>query len=409
MNNTMHKTPFERHNVVKIGLIGCGGRGQYLLGEVCACEGVEVVAVADASEDAMLAAAAIPTQAGLPAPAHYAGPHAWQQLLEHDLSLVIIATPWHTHTPMAVAAMNAGKHAAVEVPAATTLDECWQLVETSERTRRHCVMLENCCYDYWEMLVKRMARAGMFGTLTHAECAYIHDLRSLLLSDKSEGLWRRQPHIERNGNLYPTHGLGPVAQCFGIGEDDAFDHLVSMSSMEASLKEYRDAILPAGDSKRDEIYRCGDMNISLIRTKRGRTIVLQHDVVTPRPYDRGFMIAGTKGIARDYPPRLFLDGAGRHDVWPPQEAWLPLDEYKAQWQDPLWANLGEIARTRGGHGGCDFLMLYRLLQTMRAGEPTEMDVYDAADWSAPGPLSEMSANSRSRPVDFPDFRKARQD
>jgi hypothetical protein len=196
-----------------------------------------------------------------------------------------------------------------------------------------------------------------------------------------------------------------VAQCLGIGDDDAFDYLVSMSSIEASLKEYRDANVPAGDPKRDENYRCGDMNISLIRTKRGRTIVLQHDVVTPRPYDRIFLIAGTKGIARDYPPRLFLDGVGNHEAWPPQEAWIPLDDYKAQWQDPLWANMGEIARKRGGHGGCDFIMNYRLIQTMNEGEPPDMDVYDAADWSAPGPLSEQSAGNRSRPVDFPDFRR----
>lgn len=401
----MHKIPFEKHAVVKVGLIGSGGRGQYLLGETCACEGVEVIAVADASEEAVAAAKAIPAQAGLPVPAHYAGPDAWRRVLEHDLDLVIIATPWHEHVPMAVTAMNAGKHVAVEVPAATTLDECWQLVETSERTRRHCVMLENCCYDYWEMLVKRMAHAGVLGTLTHAECAYIHDLRALLLSDKSEGLWRRQPHIERNGNLYPTHGLGPVAQCFGIGDGDAFDYLVSMSSAEVSLKEYRDAHVPAGDPKRAEVYRCGDMNLSLIRTKLGRTIVLQHDVVTPRPYDRIFLVAGTKGVARDYPPRLYLDGIGKHEAWPPDTAWIPLDDYKSQWQDPLWANLGEIARKRGGHGGCDFLMLYRLLQTMREGQPPEMDVYDAADWSVPGPLSELSVSNRSRPVDFPDFRR----
>lgn len=401
----MHRVPFEKRDVVKVGLIGCGGRGQYLLGETCACEGVEVVAVADVNEEAVAVATAIPTWAGLAAPAHHAGPDGWQRVLEHDLDLVIIATPWHEHTLMAAAAMNAGKHAAVEVPAATTLDECWQLVETSERTRRHCVMLENCCYDYWEMLVKRMAHAGVFGTLTHAECAYIHDLRSLLLSNKSEGLWRRQPHIDRNGNLYPTHGLGPVAQCLGIGEDDAFDYLVSMSSREASMSEYRDVTLPAVDPKRAEIYRCGDMNVSLIRTKLGRTIVLQHDVVTPRPYDRGFMVAGTKGIARDYPPRLFLDGIGKHEAWPPDTGWIPLDDYKAQWQDPLWANLGEIARKRGGHGGCDYLMLYRLIQTLHEGVPPDMDVYDAADWSAPGPLSEMSANNHSRPIDFPDFRK----
>ena len=309
------------------------------------------------------------------------------------LDIVYIATPWDTHTPYAVAAMQAGKHAAVEVPAATTLEECWQLVETSERTQRHCVMLENCCYGYWEMLVKRMAHAGLLGTLTHAECAYIHDLRELLLADHSEGLWRREPHKIRNGNFYPTHGLGPVAQCLGVGEVDQFDYLVSISSREAALSEYRDAHVPG---KRDEVYQAGDMNVSLIKTKQGRSIVLQHDVVTPRPYDRIFLIAGTRGIFRDYPPRLYLDGVG--EPW----RWLPLQSYQAEWEDPLWRTHGDEAREHG-HGGMDFIMNYRLMHCLREGLPPDSDVYDAAAWSAPGPLSEQSVAERGMPVAFPIF------
>lgn len=240
----------------------------------------------------------------------------------------------------------------------------------------------------------------MLGELVHAECAYIHDLRSELVRDQAEGLWRRQPHVERNGNLYPTHGLGPVAQCLQIGDGDAFDYMVSMSSREAGLSAYRDRAVPADSAKRQEIYQCGDMNVSLLRTKLGRTIVLQHDVVTPRPYERLFLIAGTKGTFRDYPPRLFLDGVGNHAEW------LSLDSYRAEWEDPLWTNLGEIARKRGGHGGMDFIMNYRLIQTMREGLPPDSDVYDAADWSAPGPLSEQSVAQRSSAVDFPNFRRA---
>lgn len=397
---TMHKVPFERHELVRVGLIGAGGRGLSQMSELLACEGVEIAAVADTGSAAVARAVAQISAAGQAPPATFSGDAAWQRLLEMPLDIVYIATPWETHTPYAVAAMQAGKHVALEVPAAVTLDECWQLVETSEQTRRHCVMLENCCYDYWEMLVKRMVFAGLLGDLTHAECAYIHDLRAMLLRDEGEGLWRRQPHVERNGNLYPTHGLGPVAQCLRIGDGDAFDYLVSMSSREAGLSTFRDRTLLSSSPKRQENYQCGDMNVSLLRTKLGKTIVLQHDVVTPRPYERSLLLAGTQGTFRDYPPRLFLDGVGQH------EAWLPLDHYRADWEDPLWTNLGELARKRGGHGGMDFVMNYRLMQTMHEGLPPDMDVYDAADWSAPGPLSEQSVAQRSGAVDFPDFRRA---
>jgi Oxidoreductase family, NAD-binding Rossmann fold len=395
----MHKVPFEPHGLVRVGLIGAGGRGQSLLGELLGCPGVQVTRVADVQARACQQAAARITSAGHAPPATFAGENGWQQLLAGDLDLVYIATPWATHTPYALAAMQAGKHVAVEVPAATTLEQCWQLVESSERTRRHCIMLENCCYDYWEMLIKRMVYAGLLGSITHAECAYIHDLRSMLLSDVSEGLWRREPHITQNGNLYPTHGLGPVAQCLRIGQEDAFDYLVSMSSQSIALGEYRDSNLPLDDAKRREHYQCGDMNVSLIRTKLGRTIVLQHDVVTPRPYERGFLIAGSKGTFRDYPPRLYLDGVSTHELW------SSLDPYRAQWEDPLWTLLGEQAR-QGGHGGMDYVMTWRLLQIMHEGLPPDSDVYDAAEWSAPGPLSEQSVAKRSAAVDFPDFRRS---
>lgn len=395
----MHGVPFEPLEQIRFGLIGAGARGRYLLHELLACPGVSVQAVADVQAEAVDQAARQVTEAGQAAPARYVGIDAWQRLLDQDLDLVYIATPWDTHTAYAVAAMRAGKHVGVEVPAAVTVEECWQLVEASEAARRHCVMLENCCYDYWETLVKRMARAGLLGSLVHAECAYIHDLRQFLLSDYSEGLWRRGAHLHRNGNLYPTHGLGPVAQIFDIGGQDAFDYMVSMSSRSAGLGEYRDRVLPPDDPKRGEQYAHGDMNTSLIRTRLGRTIVLQHSTVSPRPYDRAFLIAGTRGTFRDYPPRLFLDGIGEH------ESWLSPEEYRDEWEDPLWKQYGEQARKLGGHGGMDFIMNYRLVQILREGLPPDSDVYDAADWSVPGPLSEQSVAQRSAPVDFPDFRR----
>ncbi len=397
---SMHGVAFDRYPQVRVGFVGVGWRGQGLMGDLLACDGVEITAVADERQDMLDMAQEKLAEQGRRIPKFFSGPECWKGLLEQDLDLVYVATSWETHTPIAVAARQASKHVAVEVPAAVTLEQCWQLVETSERMHRHCVILENCCYGYWEMLVKRMAYAGMFGTIIHAECAYIHDLRhQLFFMDDHQG-WRRQAHVHTNGNHYPTHGLGPVAQCLKIGDGDAFDYMVSMSSRESSLTEYRARNLIADDPRSKEIYTCGDMNVSLLRTKLGRTIVLQHDVVNPRPYDRIFMISGSRGAFRDYPPRLYLDEAARSE-----EEWLNPDDYRAQWEDPLWTHQGELATKLGGHGGMDFLMTYRLIETMRQGLPPEMDVYDAADWSAPGPLSVVSVASRSSAVDFPDFRK----
>jgi hypothetical protein len=246
------------------------------------------------------------------------------------------------------------------------------------------------------MMVLKMVRAGLFGTITHGEAAYIHDLRSLLLEDKSEGLWRREPHKTRNGNFYPTHGLGPVAQYMDIHRGDRFARLVSMSSLSAALQEHRDLTQPADSPKRAETYCAGDMNTSLILTARGRTIMLQHDVVTPRPYSRLNLIQGSKGTFSDYPPRIALDGADSHN-------WKTLDSFKEQYEHDLWKKHGELARKMGGHGGMDFLMNFQLIQCYRQGLPPDMDVYDAAAWSAPGPLSDISVAWGNIPLPYPDF------
>jgi hypothetical protein len=302
---------------------------------------------------------------------------------------------------MAVAAMEAGKHCGTEVPAATTIEDCFKLVRTSERTRRHCLIMENCCYGENELMVLNIIRAGLLGELIHGEAAYIHDLREELLRNRGEGLWRRLPHTVRNGNLYPTHGLGPVANYMGVNRGDRFDYLVSVSSLQKGLEVYRDANFPADDPKRREKYVEGDMNTSVIRTARGRTIVLQHDVVDPRPYDRVNLISGTKGVFRDYPPRIYLDGQ------PGAEQFTSIDAYKEKYEHPLWQKSGEMARKMGGHGGMDFILLYRLAECMREGLPPDIDVYDAATWSAAGPLSERSVASGSEPVKFPDFTNGR--
>jgi predicted dehydrogenase len=395
--------PFEARDTVRVGLIGCGRRGRSLLNDLLGIEKVQIKAVCDVVPDHAAQAQALCEKRKAPRPEAYTKSelHYEELVKRDDVDLVYIATPWRWHVRNAVAAMEAGKHAAVEVPAAVTLDECWKLVEVSERTRRHCVMLENCNYGYEEMLVARMVKAGLFGDLLHAECAYNHDLRDILFENASEGLWRRAEHVGRNGNLYPTHGLGPVAWYLGIHRGDRFDHLVSMSSPEAGLTAHRKAKVPAGDPKWQEKYDCGDVNTSLLKTAKGRTILLQHNVTNPRPYDRINLLAGTKGIFRGYPARIFFEG-GKGE----EHKWANLKDWKKRYEDPLWTKLKKAA-SKGGHGGMDYVMSWRLVDCMRRGLPPDMDVYDAAAWSAPAPLSEMSVSAGSAPVEFPDFTRGR--
>jgi hypothetical protein len=393
---TMMNVPFSAVTP-RIGLIGTGGRGTSLLENLLGAD-AKVLALCDIVHEKAEHAQSLVVKAGQNSPELYTnGTHHFESLVaREDLDLVIIATPWDWHVEMAVAAMKHGKHSAVEVPAATTIEDCWKLVDTSEQTRRHCIMLENCCYGANETTVLRMVHAGLFGDLLYGEGAYLHDLRDELFSAKGEGLWRRDFHTRFNGNLYPTHGLGPVANYMGIQRGDRFDYLVSMSTPQRGLDEYRKAHVPDSDPRWAERYITGDLNTSLIKTANGLNITLKHDTSNPRPYDRLNVIGGTKGVFVDYPPRIYFDGQGG------DEAWGPLDKFK-QYQHPLWAQEGEIAKKLGGHGGMDYIMLYRLLQCMREGLVPDMDVYDAATWSAPGPLSRASVENGSCPMKFPDF------
>lgn len=394
--------PFEKRETVRMGLIGCGGRGSGVLKDFLGVDNLQVTAVCDVVKDAALKAQANVERAGQRPPAVYAnGDHDFENLLRRDdLDFAYIATPWDWHVPMALESLKQGKHAFLEVPAATTIEDCWKLVDASEKAQRHCVMLENCCYGYNELMVLRMVRDGLFGDLLHGEGAYLHDLRRLLFEDRGEGLWRRFPHTRRNGNLYPTHGLGPVANYMGINRGDRFDYLVSMSSPQRGLDAWREAHVPKDSPKWKEKYICGDMNTSLIKTANGRTIMLQHDVVNPHPYDRINLIAGVRGIFRDYPPRIYFDD-------PDHEEFTTIDSYREKYEHPLWKHQGELARRLGGHGGMDFLMAYRQVECMREGIAPDMDVYDAAAWSAAGPLSEASVSQGSAPVKFPDFTRGR--
>ncbi|HEX4750285.1 MAG TPA: Gfo/Idh/MocA family oxidoreductase [Bryobacteraceae bacterium] len=399
---SMIGVPFQPREKVRMGLIGAGLRGNSMLKTFLATGGVEFTAICDIVRDHALEAQKTVQAASAPETTLYTdGDHGFEDLVKRDdVDVVYIATPWEWHVPAAVAAMNQGKHALVEVPAATTIEDCWKLVNTSERTRRHCIMCENCCYGENELMVLNMVRAGLFGDIVHGEGAYIHDLRRILNENRSEGLWRRFPHTQKNGNLYPTHGLGPVANYMGVQRGDRFDYLVSMSSPQRGLDAWRAANVPKDSPKWKEKYVCGDMNTSLIKTANGLTIMLQHDVVNPRPYDRINLISGTKGVFRDYPPRIYVDD-------PDKEAFLPLDNYKEQYTHRFWKQNGERAKGEGDHGGMDFVMAMRLVEGMRRGLVPDMDVYDAAAWSAPGPLSVASVAQGSAPQAFPDFTRGR--
>ena len=365
--------------------------------DLLAVDNVDVKAICDLVPEKVEKAQKAVTDTGQPKPAGFTkGNYDFKNLNQLELDIVYIATPWNWHVPMAVDVMKNGKHAAVEVPAAMTLQECWDLVNTSEATRKHCMILENCCYGENEMMVLQMVKEGVFGDITHGEAAYLHDLRKIVTANEGEGLWRRVPHMQRNGNLYPTHGLGPVAHYMDIHRGDRFDYMVSVSSKEASLSAYVKANFPDGDPKRAEKYVCGDMNSSIIKTANGRTILLQHNVVSPRPYSRLNMIEGTKGIFADYPARVFVDGQK-------DEEWQKIDEFRDKYEHSLWKANGEMARKTGGHGGMDYIMNFRLMDCIKRGLPPDIDVYDAAAWSAPTPLSEKSVAENGSSQKFPDF------
>ncbi len=399
-HRSMMNVAFEKREP-RIAIIGTGGRGTSLLGEILAADG-QVVALCDIVRSKAEAAGDLVVKKGQKQPDLYTdGDHAYEKMLDRsDVDLVIVATPWSWHAPMALYAMQHGKDVAIEVPGVTTIDDCWNIVKTSEQTGKHCMMLENCCYGYNETLLLRMTHAGVLGDLLYGEGAYLHDLREELFSNKGEGLWRRTEHTLHNGNLYPTHGLGPVANYMGIQRGDRFAYIVSMSTKQRGLDVYRSAHLDPADPRMRERYITGDMSVSLIHTANGLTITVKHTVSTPHPYDRINQIAGTKGIFEDYPPRIYIDGQNA------DESWEPVEEGESKWKQyehPLWTQEGEAARKNGGHGGMDYIMIYRLLQCVREGLPPDMDVYDAAAWSSVAPLSEQSVKSGSAPIEFPDF------
>ena len=394
-------TPIEK---VRVGIIGLGNRGMVLLKMfewLIQNNKAEIVALCDLKEENTQKAANFVSKHQSKKAKQYTGKeNTWETVAKKDdIDLLLIATPWKWHTPMAIYGMENGKHVAVEVPISYTIEDCWKIIETTERTKKHCIMLENCNYNDEELFVLNMVEQGVFGELTHAECAYIHDLRKLLLDEHYyEDQWRLKHHQDRDGNFYTTHGIGPVSFYYKIGRGDMFTHLTSMSSKEVALSE------AAQRQGKDIKITCGDMNTTLLKTAKGRTVMMQFDVHTGRPYDRINKLCGTKAVHNGYPSRLYIDKE-ELAYWGHQ--WLNQKEYQAyrnKYTHPMITQLrSKMKLFKEGHGGMDFVMIYRLISCLNKGLPLDMNVYDGVIWSAITPLSEVSVASNSNAIKIPDF------
>ncbi len=385
---------------VRIGLIGLGNRGSCLIklfDWMISQNMATIVALADLHEAQLTESLALLKIQQNTIPQTYHGTEdSWKSLADRDdIDLIIIATPWEYHAEMSTYCMEKGKHVACEVPLAYTLKDCWKIIETSERTKKHCMLLENCCFNREELWMLNMVNEGVFGELTHAEGAYIHDLRKhLLTKGYYQDDWRLTEHEKRSGNLYPTHGLSPISKYFGIGHGDYLDHLVSMSSVERNLSRFNSA----------KPIACGDMNTTMIRTKKGRSIMLQFDVHTGRPYSRINLLSGTKATHSGFPSKLYLDS---NELEFDGHNWANTDtynEYRDQYDHPIWKKLEkQIKETQFAHGGMDFIMMYRLIKCLNLGVPLDINVYEGALWSAISPLTEYSVAHNSQSIPIPDF------
>jgi predicted dehydrogenase len=396
-----------------MAFIGVGSRGTETLRRFLFQKGVEVVAICDVDTSYIRRNQATLARNGRPAAVAYTGEEDWKKVCERDdIDLVYTATPWFLHAPIAIYAMEQGKHVVTELPLAVTIEECWDIVNTAERTRRHCMLLEQTPYDWFDLATLNMAQQGLFGEIVHVEGAYIHDLRRYNFGDRSAGerpsywnFWRLKENTARDGSLYPMHGLGPVAQILNLGRGDKMDYLVSMSSNQYNMTAFAKAKYGENSEQARREYKKGDINSTLIKTAKGRSMLIQHDVSSPRPYDRLHTVSGTKGFAKKYPVRqLAFDeessrGARHAKALNREEMADKLKEYEY----PFITEIREFAEKMGGHGGMDFIMEYRLIKCLQKGLPLDMDVYDGVSWSAVIPLSAFSIANGSYPVKIPDF------
>lgn len=401
---------------VRLGFIGVGLRGQDHLELALRRPDVEVVAICDIQQRMIDMCKGHFSKAGKPLPKIILdGPYGYKKLLEiEDIDAVIIATPWEWHTVMCIDAMNAKKYVGCEVITGMTVEECWELVHTSERTGMPMMMLENVCYRRDVMAVMNMVRQNLFGELVHLQGGYQHDLRAVKFNNGkdaygggvefgekgfSEAQWRTRHSVMRNGDLYPTHGIGPIAMMIDINRGNRFTELVSFSSKARGLHDY---IVKQGGEQHPNAkveFKLGDIVTTMIKCANGETILLQHDTSLPRPYDLGFRVQGTNGIWMDANDGIYIEGKSKKPhVWDAAKEWLD------QYDHPLWKKYGNDA-SGAGHGGMDWFVLHAFLESVKRKVNTPQDVYDAVTWSAITPLSETSIRLGGETVDFPDFTK----
>lgn len=392
---------------VRVGFIGLGMRGPDAVRRFGLIDRTSVKAICDKYQDRVDKTQKKLLSTGRPAADEYVGEEAWKQLCERpDIDLVYIATDWVNHVPMALYAMEHGKHVALEVPAAMNLEECWQLVDTAEKTKRHCMMLENCVYDFFELTTLNMAQKGLFGDILHVEGSYIHNLEDFW--KHYEGNWRLDFNEKNRGDVYATHGMGPAAQLINLHRGNKMNYIVSMDSKPLTGPKHVKNILGRDSSD----FKNGDHTMSMIQTENGQTMHIQHDVMNPRPYSRMYQLTGTDGFANKYMKEGYsfrdasiIEGVPDHEDLN-AHTFVPDDVKEAlmeKYKHPIQAEIEEVAKKVGGHGGMDYIMDYRLVYCLLNGLPLDQDVYDAAEWSAIGELSRISIENNSAPVEVPDF------
>lgn len=396
----------EPLDTVRVGFIGLGMRGPGAVYRFSNIDRTSIKALCDKHADRVEKAQQILTKNGRPAATEYVGDSAWMELCRRpDINLVYITTDWKNHVPMAVYAMEQGKNVAIEVPAAQSLDECWQLVNTAEKMQVHCMMLENCVYDFFELTTLNMAQHGLFGDILHVEGSYIHNLEDFW--DEYEGNWRLDFNQEHRGDVYATHGMGPAAQLLNIHRGNKMNYLVAMDTKAVTGPKMVERQGRVCDS-----FANGDHTMTMIMTENGQTMHIQHDVMNPRPYSRMYQLTGTEGFANKYPKECYLlrslsdstivanhENLSAHTCVPEDVKVALMEKYK----HPIQAELEERAKEVGGHGGMDYIMDSRLVYCLLNGLPLDQDVYDAAEWSCLGELTRISLENNSAPVEVPDF------
>jgi len=383
-------------DTVRVGIIGLGMRGELAVERFTHVPGARITAVCDVYEDRVAKAQKILADAGMPSAAGYSGDReVWKKVCERDdVDLVYVITDWESHAKMGVYAMEHGKHVAIEVPGAITIDEIWQLINTSERTRKHCMQLENCIYDFFELTALNMAQQGLFGEVLHMEGAYIHNLEEVW--PKHAGNWQLLHNKEHKGVLYPTHGFGPICQVLDIHRGDRLKTLVAVDTKAVNGPKMMEMMT----GEKCESFRNGDQTMAMLTTENGKTVLLEYNVMTPRPYDRMYQVVGTEGYANKYPVEQYMF----HNIDPhdPVSAEMKA-ELDNKYKHRILVELEEDARRVGGHGGMDYILDYRLIYCLRHGLPLDMDVYDLAEWCSVIELSRMSIENGNRPVAVPDF------